>query len=164
MPDRGYRTQLWVTANDLALNLPRNRYVLYFGTMGCQAFTLVVEFNDGQQGLIVSVEVILGAAPIGYDKKNPLEGVPKPLASAANAMLFETVMKPYRDNGDYAAALDAVTRHVVEEFSNLQHFVPLAWEQQGPGAVLKQLQEYAASISAVTAKLPIARLTEVFKN
>lgn len=125
---------------------------------------MVVEFKDSPEGVIVSVEVILGAAAIGYDKKNPFEGVPKPLASAANAMLFETIMKPYRENGDYAAALDAVTRHVVEEFSNLQRFVPLAWEEQGPGAVLNQLQEYAASISAATAKLPIARLTEVFRN
>lgn len=161
-PDRGYRTDLWVTASDLALNLPRNRYVLYFGAMGFQAFTLLVQFEDTPEGLVVSVEVVLGAAALGYDKKNPIQGVPKPVAAAANAMLFETVMKPYRDNGDYNAAMDAVTRHVVEEFSNMQRFVPLAWEQQGPGAVLKQLQEFASTMSAATSKLPLAQLARAY--
>lgn len=157
-------TELWVTANDLALNLPRSRYVLYFSVAGCQAFTLIVQFEDTPQGMVVSVEVVLGIAAIGYDSKNPFNGVPKPLASAANAMLFEKIMKPYRENGEFQGALDAVTRHVVEEFSNLQRFVPLAWEEQGPGKVLQQLQEYAATVTAATAKLPITKLTDVFKS
>lgn len=43
------------------------------GTAAVQAFTLIVEFNDSPEGLVVSVEVIIGAAAKGYDVKNPSE-------------------------------------------------------------------------------------------
>lgn len=147
-----YKTSLWVTANDLALNLPRNRYVLGMEYLGFQAFTLIVEFNDSPTGLVTSVEVILGAAASGYDAKNPNQGVPKIAASTANALLFESVMAPYRKNGDFKGALDAVTRHVVEEFGNLQWFVPEAWGRSVQGQVMKQLQEVKAALIAATTR------------
>jgi hypothetical protein len=147
-----YKTSLWVTANDLALNLPRNRYVLGMEYLGFQAFTLIVEFNDSPKGLVTSVEVILGAAASGYDAKNPNQGVPKIAASTANALLFESVMAPYRKNGDFKGALDAVTRHVVEEFGNLQWFVPEAWGRSVQGQVMKQLQEVKAALIAATTR------------
>lgn len=94
-------------------------YVLGFEVMGFQAFTLLVQFTDTPAGLVISVEVLLGTAASGYDPKNPLFGTEPHLAMLVNAVLFEAVMKPYRLNGEFTAALNAVTRHVVEEFGNL---------------------------------------------
>jgi hypothetical protein len=94
-----------------------------------QAFTLIVEFADTPEGMVASIEVIVGAAAKGYDAANPHKGVLPAVAKAANTMLLETVMAPYRANGDFEAALDAVTRHVVEEFGNLPQFVPRAWHE-----------------------------------
>eukprot|EP00775_Hariotina_reticulata_P010175 gene10175-10335_t len=154
-PATPYQTTLWVGASDLALNLPRNRYVLGFEVMGFQAFTLVVQFKDSPAGLVVSVEVLLGAAAKGFDPLNPLDGANKAMAALANAMLFETIMKPYRKNGQFNGALNAVTRHIVEEFGNLQHFVPAAWDASTPGKIAAELETFKLNVMAATAKIPI---------
>jgi len=111
-----------------------------------QAFTLIVEFNDSPEGLVVSVEVIIGAAVKGYDAKNPTKGVPVPMAKAVNTMLLEAVMEPYRKNGDFEGALDAVTRHVVEEFGNLPNFVPKAWGGDVRGKLAAELSAFKKNI------------------
>lgn len=112
-----------------------------------QVFTLVVEFKDNPNGLVVSVEVIIGAAVKGYDQKFPKNGVAPAMAKAANTMLLEAVMGPYRENGDFNAALDAVTRHVVEEFGNLPNFVPQAWNAAaGVDKVVEELAQFKKNI------------------
>lgn len=116
-----------------------------------QAFTFIVEFNDSPDGLLASIEVIIGAAAKGFDAKNPKNGVPPKLAKAVNTMLIEAVMRPYRANGDFDAALDAITRHVVEEFGNLPNFVPAAWasEQKGGRHLAPQLAEFKKNIASL---------------
>lgn len=112
-------------------------------------FTLVVEFDNAPAGgMVVSVEVIVGAAAKGYDAKFPKNGVSHSMAKAANTMLLEAVMGPYRENGDFTAALDAVTRHVVEEFGNLPNFVPQAWaaEEAEGGKVAGELAQFRKNI------------------
>lgn len=149
----GFRTEMWVAASDVGTNLPKNRYVLGLDILGFQAFTLIVEFNDSAEGLVVSVEVILGAAGKGYDKRNPGKGVRHPLASAANTLLLEAIMAPYRANGDFDAALNAVTRHVVEEFGNLPRFVPQAWATSAQGVVMDQLAVFKNNLIAKTSQI-----------
>lgn len=111
-----------------------------------QAFTLIVEFNDSPEGLVVSVEVIIGAAVKGYDVKNPSKGVPVPMAKAANTLLLQAVMAPYHKNGDFDGALDAVTRHVVEEFGNLPNFVPKAWNGHMAGKLASELSSFKRNV------------------
>lgn len=154
-PATPYKTSLWVGTADLALNLPRNRYVLAFEVMGFQAFSLIVQFKDSPAGLVVSVEVLLGAAAKGFDPLNPLDGANKAMAALANAMLFESIMKPYRKNGQFNGALNAVTRHIVEEFGNLQFFVPSAWDASTPGKIAAELEDFKINMMTATAKIPI---------
>jgi hypothetical protein len=113
---------------------------------------MVVEFNDSPNGLVVSVEVIIGAAVKGYDAKFPANGVTPAMAKAANAMLLEPMMAPYRANGDFKAALDAVTRHVVEEFGNLPKFVPEAWNSDERGRLSEELVQFKNNIITLAGK------------
>lgn len=115
---------------------------------------MVVEFNDSPDGLVASVEVIIGAAVKGYDPKYPFNGVTPAMAKAANAMLLEPMMAPYRANGDFKAALDAVTRHVVEEFGNLPNFVPEAWNSDERGTLSEELAQFKNNIINITGKPP----------
>lgn len=79
------------------------------------------------------------------------------MAKAANTMLLEAVMKPYRASGDFEAALDAVTRHVVEEFGNLPNFVPLAWKNDPRGRVAAELTAFKKNIISLVS--PAARIS-----
>jgi hypothetical protein len=113
---------------------------------------LIVEFNDSHDGLVVSVEVIIGAAAKGYDTKNPKNGVPASMAKAANTMILEPVMAPHRANGEFDGALDAVTRHVVEEFGNLPNFVPDAWNGDMRGKLAQEVVNFKRNIIAMVQK------------
>lgn len=107
---------------------------------------MIVEFNDSSEGLVVTVEIIIGAPVKGYDNKFPKNGVTVSMAKAANTMLLESVMAPYRANGDFTAALDAVTRHVVEEFGNLPNFVPQTWKADERGRLPLELAQFRKNI------------------
>lgn len=107
---------------------------------------MMVEFEDTPDGMVATVEVIVGAASKGYDAGNPKNGVTAAMAKAANTMLLEAVLAPYRVNGDFEASLDAVTRHVVEEFGNLPNFVPQAWNEDERGRLPTELMQFKKNL------------------
>lgn len=87
---------------------------------------MIIEFNDTPEGVVVDAEIIMGLPYKGYDERSPLRGYP--MAAGLNEMAIAPALAgkvPGAFNFD--EALDAITRHVVEEFSNLQFFVPYAW-------------------------------------
>lgn len=107
---------------------------------------MMVEFEDTPVGMVATVEVIVGAASKGYDAANQKNGVTAAMAKAANTMLLEAVLAPYRANGDFDASLDAVTRHVVEEFGNLPNFVPQAWNEDERGRLPTELLQFKKNL------------------
>lgn len=93
-----------------------------------QTLTMIIEFNDTPEGLVVDVEMIMGLPYKGYDERSPLRGYPT--AAGLNEMAFAPAFAGLVPGGfDFHESLDAITRHVIEEFTNLQFFVPYFWEK-----------------------------------
>jgi hypothetical protein len=93
-------------------------------------FTMILEFNDTPAGLVVDVEMIAGLPFKGFDERSPLRGYMT--ASGLNGMALAPQFAGVVGDLDWNETLDAVTRHVVEEFTNLQFFVPYFWNKYAP--------------------------------
>jgi hypothetical protein len=88
---------------------------------------MIIEFNDVSGGLEVDIEVIAGVPPKGFDERNPLGGFIA--AGPLNELLTTPLLSKQKGTPDYDGAINAITRHAIEEFSNLQFFVPILYEK-----------------------------------
>ena len=63
----------------------------------------------------------------GYDERAPTDGY---LAAAGlNEMMTAPLVASQKGSYDWEESINAITRHAIEEFSNLQHFVPYLYEK-----------------------------------
>jgi hypothetical protein len=83
---------------------------------------MIIEFNDTPEGLVVDIEVVAGIPSKGYDERNPTDGYL--MAAGMNEMLTAPLLAKQKDSPDWQDSINAITRHAIEEFSNLQFFVP----------------------------------------
>jgi hypothetical protein len=83
---------------------------------------LILEFNDTPEGLVVDIEVIAGIPHKGYDERAPQDGFLT--AAGMNEMFTAPLLARQKGSVDWEESINAITRHTIEEFSNLQHFVP----------------------------------------
>lgn len=51
------------------------------------------------------------------------------MAAGMNELLTAPLLASQRHSPDWEESINAITRHVIEEFSNLQHFVPYLFER-----------------------------------
>jgi hypothetical protein len=88
---------------------------------------MILEFNDTPEGLVVDIEVVAGIPYKGYDERAPHDGF---LAAAGlNEMMTAPLIARQKGSYDWEESINAITRHAIEEFSNLQHFVPYLYEK-----------------------------------
>jgi hypothetical protein len=119
---------------DLVSNFLKKRIVITVNTAGLQAWTLTVNFKDTPQGLKIDNELIMGAAPVGYDPEDPSKGAPAEAAVIVNENLVKKTFDDYAPGGnvpgsEFTRSLNAITRHVVEEFSMFRFFLPQVWHR-----------------------------------
>lgn len=88
---------------------------------------MIIEFNDTPQGLVVEIEVVAGIPPKGFDERDPTNGFFT--AAGMNELLTAPLLASQKASPDYSGAIDAISRHAIEEFSNLQFFVPVLYEK-----------------------------------
>lgn len=88
---------------------------------------MILEFNDTPEGLVVDTEVIAGLPFKGFDERAPLDGYAA--AAGLNEMMTAPLVAKQKGSYDWEESINAITRHVIEEFSNLQHFVPYLYEK-----------------------------------
>jgi len=88
---------------------------------------MILEFNDTPEGLVVDVEVIAGIPFKGYDDRAPYDGYK--MAAGMNELFTAPLLASQKGSYDWEESINAITRHVIEEFSNLQHFVPYLYEK-----------------------------------
>jgi len=127
--DRHFETNGWFFVEDAMGNLLKNRFVVDMNLMGLNLWTLFVDFIDTDQGLVVRAEVVGGSPNKGYDAKDPLSG--SFLAATMNDMFTGSLFSGSAgiSERDVVDSIDAITRHTIEEFSNLRHFVPYLYER-----------------------------------
>ena len=89
-----------------------------------QAWTLIVNLKDTPAGLKIDNELILGAAAQGYDKSDPSRGAPRESSQIVNDNLVKPMLQSWAAGDEFARSLDAISRHVVEEFSMFRFFLP----------------------------------------
>jgi len=92
-----------------------------------QTWTMILEFNDTPEGLVVDIEVVAGLPFKGYDERAPLDGYAA--AAGLNEMMTAPLIARQKGSYDWEESINAITRHTIEEFSNLQHFVPYLYEK-----------------------------------
>jgi hypothetical protein len=96
-----------------------------------QTFTMIIEFNDTPEGLVVDIEMIAGLPHKGYDERSPLRGYKT--AAGLNEMALAPAFAGKRGaNFNWIEAFDAITRHAIEEFTNPQNFLPYFWAKYAP--------------------------------
>jgi hypothetical protein len=88
---------------------------------------MILEFNDTLEGLVVDVEVIAGVPHKGYDDRAPHDGYKT--AAGMNELFTAPLLAKQKNSFDWDESINAITRHVIEEFSNLQHFVPYLYKR-----------------------------------
>jgi hypothetical protein len=88
---------------------------------------MIIEFNDTPEGLVVDIEVIAGIPAKGYDERAPTDGYL--MAAGMNEMLTAPLLASQKDSPDWQESINAISRHAIEEFSNLQFFVPTLYEK-----------------------------------
>jgi hypothetical protein len=91
---------------------------------------MILEFNDTPEGLVVDIEVVAGLPFKGYDERAATSGYFT--AAGLNEMFTAPLLAKQKGSTDWVEAINAITRHCIEEFSNLQHFVPYLWEKHTP--------------------------------
>lgn len=125
--DRHYETNGWFYVDDAVTNLMKNRYVITMPLMGMPTWTMILEFNDTPEGLVVDIEVVAGIPYKGYDERSPTDGYM--MAAGLNEMMTAPLVARQKGSFDWEESINAITRHAIEEFSNLQHFVPYLYEK-----------------------------------
>jgi hypothetical protein len=98
-------------------------------TAGMQAWTLVVNLKDTPEGLKIDNELIIGAAALGYDKEDAGKGAPKEAATILNDNLIRPALAAYAPGEEFMRSIDAISRHVTEEFSMFRFFLPTVWKR-----------------------------------
>jgi hypothetical protein len=98
-------------------------------TAGLQAWTLIVNLKDTPEGLKIDNELIIGAAAAGYDKADPSEGAPAAAAQVVNDNLIKPMFDTFAKGDEFMASINAITRHVTEEFSMFRFFLPTVWNR-----------------------------------
>lgn len=88
---------------------------------------MIIEFNDTPEGMVVDIEVIAGIPSKGYDERNPIDGFTA--AAGMNEVLTAPLLAANKNSMDWEESINAITRHAIEEFSNLQFFVPTLWQK-----------------------------------
>jgi hypothetical protein len=63
----------------------------------------------------------------GYDERAPHDGYR--MAAGMNELFTAPLLAKQKGSYDWDESINAITRHVIEEFSNLQHFVPYLYEK-----------------------------------
>jgi hypothetical protein len=67
---------------------------------------------------VVDAEVVAGLPHKGYDERAPQDGYH--MAAGLNEMFTAPLVAKQRGSVDFEESITAITRHVIEEFSNLQ--------------------------------------------
>jgi hypothetical protein len=88
---------------------------------------MMIDFNDTPEGLVVDIEVVAGVPYKGYDKRAPTDGYL--MAAGMNEVFTAPLVGRQKNSMDWEESINAITRHAIEEFSNLQHFVPYLYEK-----------------------------------
>jgi len=88
---------------------------------------MMIEFQDTPEGMVVDIEVIAGVPQKGYDEHNPTDGFL--FANGMNELVTAPLLAKQKDSPDWENSINAITRHAIEEFSNLQFFVPVLYER-----------------------------------
>ena len=131
---RRYETNAWFLVKDPVSNILKNRFHVGINNLGIWTWQLMVEFHQTKAGLVVDLEVVVGAPPKGWDERNKANG--NALARQINDNLMEPQLASQRTSQDWNESINAITRHMVEEFSNLRHFVPGLYKKYAPMAKL----------------------------
>jgi hypothetical protein len=84
---------------------------------------MIIEFNDTPEGLVVDIEVVAGIP----SERSPTDGYL--MAAGMNEMLTAPLLAKQKGSPDWQDSINAITRHAIEEFSNLQFFVPTLYEK-----------------------------------
>ncbi|KAF6259716.1 hypothetical protein COO60DRAFT_1511685 [Scenedesmus sp. NREL 46B-D3] len=134
----------WFYVADSIMNLARNRYVITMPMLGLPTWTMIIEFNDTPEGMVVDIEVVAGIPSKGYDERNPSDGYL--MAAGMNEMLTAPLLAKQKDSPDWENSINAITRHAIEEFSNLQFFF------NGKSAQDMQTVSFYNALAALAAK------------
>ncbi|KAF8065440.1 F-box protein [Scenedesmus sp. PABB004] len=124
---RHYETNGWFYVHDSITNLMKNRYVITMPLMGLPTWTMIIEFNDTPEGMVVDIEVVAGIPSKGFDERAPAEGFLT--AAGMNEAFTAPLLASQKGSPDWEESINAISRHAIEEFSNLQFFVPVLYEK-----------------------------------
>ena len=109
---------------DLLSNFLKKRVVISINTVGMQAWTLIVNLKDTPEGLKNDAEQVIGMAANGYDPADPAKGMPREFSQVMNDNLIKPALQQQTPGDEFMRSTNAITRHVVEEFSMFRFFLP----------------------------------------
>jgi hypothetical protein len=69
---------------------------------------------------------VIGVAASGYDKDDPSKGLPREAAKVLNDNLIRPALELQTPGAEFIRSANAITRHVIEEFSMFRFFLPQA--------------------------------------
>ena len=155
-----YETDAWFTALAPHLNwaAKRQEIALFTTAGGHQAWTLILSLAGNG---VVTAELVLGVPAQGSDPVNPGVGLPLADAIALNQASFIPYFTMLQSDPAAGPGFDAMSRHVVEEFSNLGRFVPALYKsfKANPvGAVPTMGLDALGLVFNATAKVPAVGL------
>lgn len=117
---RGTRDMGWGVARTAPSDSPTGRCV-------CLAAAFHTDILTNKYAMCLLPLQIAGLPYKGYDERSPLRGYFT--AAGLNEMAVAPAFAGKGPAFDWNEAFDAITRHVVEEFTNLQFFVPYFWQK-----------------------------------
>lgn len=126
---------------------------IYVGTY--LAFTLSVATAATPAGGVVTVEIINGAPLKGFDPISPQLGYTQAEAAAINSNVLLPLFTTFEADPANAGVWDAVSRHVVEEFSNLGRFLPVIYYDPKVNPLIKS----PVDVFGVAASVPIPHVS-----
>jgi hypothetical protein len=119
-----FETDVWFYIEDMMSNFLKKRVVISINSVGLQAWTLIVNLKDTPQGLKIDNELIIGAARTGYDPLDPSKGIAPEAARMLNDNVIWPALEAYAPGGELMRSINAISRHVTEEFSMFRFFLP----------------------------------------
>jgi hypothetical protein len=128
-----WESNAWFFVEDLLSNYLKKRIVITVNQLGMQAWTLIVNLKDTPQGLKIDNELIIGAAAYGHDPTDPAKGVPAETAVIVNDNIIKPALANWASGADFNRSVNAISRHVVEEFSMFRFFLPKVRVARGGG-------------------------------
>ncbi|GBF97094.1 hypothetical protein Rsub_10105 [Raphidocelis subcapitata] len=124
-----YESDAWFHVEDFVTNWYKKRIVISINALGMQSWTLMVNLKDTEEGLKIDVEQIIGVAAKGYDPTDPSKGMSHEAATLINDNLLWPAMEGWAPGDEFMRSANAITRHVVEEFSMFRFFLPQVWDK-----------------------------------